>query len=213
MNLLSNQHASILILLSILSLTPVESMAGKFMPGFPIEGADGAAEPQNFRVLSEGDVIPNYAPPMGTILYKTLGATCAPALTTADWVDVFGGDIAFRTGSASSLLEVNFSSQSSIGTGASDNRILFMCQISQDGGSAWTNCSGQNATNGVILSRRVKDVNGSTTTYQTTTNPGTYIGYVNVLPATDTKLRLRIRYQLAEGTQAFVCFPTVIARY
>lgn len=180
--------------------------------------ADGLGETVNksAQLTAETRVAPEFAtPPAGTTLYYKEEVCRNISSTSTDWLNVFptAGDISFYTGEASSVVEINFSSQASIGSGTADNRIYFKCSISQDTGSTWTNCSGQNATNGLVFARRIKDVNSSSTTYQVSTNPGVYIGYAGVSPGTETKLRLQVRYQNAEGTTATVCYPNLIVRY
>ena len=185
--------------------------------------ADGWDEPKLGDAidgeLAAPNVVPNIStPPAGTVLHRTLGTNCVDLnKTSTTWTDAFGSDISLTTGAASSLIEVNFSSQAAVSAGTVDLRLDFRCQVSQDGGSTFNNCSGQNATNGIIFARRIKSSDG-TNGFQGTTNPGTYIGYYpNATPSQPTLVRLQVRNRVADSaasaSSSFVCFPSVIIRY
>lgn len=187
--------------------------------------ADGLYEPDINAPIAEvasgilgvSQGTPNrVTPPAGTNVYHSSASCVTLTGSSTSWTDVFGssfGNLQFYTGAASSLAEIQFSSQASLGTGPVENRIDFKCSISQDDGSTWSDCSGQNATNGVILARNVKDVNGSSTTYQTVTNSGVYMGTADVSPGTLTQVRLQVRNRAAGNTSSTVCWPSVIVRF
>jgi hypothetical protein len=186
--------------------------------------ADGWDEPKigdatNGDLAAPNTPAPNiYTPPAGTVLNRTLGTSCVELTkNSTTWTDVFGTDISLTTGAATSLIEVNFSSQAAVSGGQVDLRLDMRCQVSQDAGTTFNSCSGQNTTNGVIFARRIKS-NDGTNTFQGTTNPGTYIGfYPNTLPSQATLIRLQVRNRVADSaasaSSSFVCFPNVIIRY
>ena len=152
-----------------------------------------------------------YRPPAGTVLYRARNA-CA-SLTTTTPVNVFSGDIDFTTGPASTVVEVNYSAQSSLAPSTVDNTLYVKCSVSQDAGSTWTTCSGQ-GSNGIAMNRGGYYGPG---TYAITTNAGSYMGFVaDLQPATATKLRLEAKLLVnsPSGTTAsYVCQNNVIIRF
>ena len=216
--------------LSVLFLIPVLSLSapsrGKPASGLAdgIEGGDDTLSQQflgNSAAESGYDLTgapslgtpdPNsYRSPAGTVLYRTVGATCK-TLTTTTWVDIFDQDIEFMTGPASSLVEVNYSSQVSIGSGPTDNRVYFKCSVSQDGGTTWTGCTGSTGSNGLILARRTTDTGN---VFGASTHSGSYLGFLSgLLPSTATKVRLQTKVQLDnDGNSGQLCASNVIIRY
>jgi hypothetical protein len=215
-----------LVILTALALASAGSMAGSVagdsrIPNSRNDTVDKDSSFNNYLMgVGAIEAVANlYSPPYGTALYRSLGTSCVllPKASTA-WANVFGSDIALTTSAATSLIEVNFSSQASISDGPTDGRVYFHCSMSQDNGGTWTECSGQNSSNtGVILARRVKDCRDAsctTPTYQISTNPGTYIGYVAAQPATATLLKLEVKNQKSDGVaDSAVCYPNLIVRY
>lgn len=179
-----------------------------------LEAVDASVSRPRYTTFAAGSDPNEYRPPAGNVLYRTAGNTCL-GLTTTTWLDVFGGDIDFTTGPASSLVEVNYYGQASIGVGPNESRLYFKCTISQDGGSSWQACSGSGGTNGVIFARRTTYYDGTKITYGPSTASGTYIGYLSGLQtSTATKVRLQARVQLDNnGNSGQLCASNVIIRY
>jgi hypothetical protein len=179
--------------------------------------ADGAETQRFGEIAPLGALLgsPVYTPPAGTILYVDNGVTECRTLynNSADWIDVFGGDIPFTTGQATQAVEVNFNAQAAIGSGTVDNRINFRCLISQDNGVTWSQCGTQGSTNGVVLARRVLNNGGRSFTNQT--NSGTYIGHSLVNPGAETQLRLQAKHLVVDplGANSTLCYPNVVIRY
>jgi len=178
------------------------------------EGRTASFNTYDAEALSQPTENQNYFRSLlGTALYRTR-KTCTNlnATTLTNSLNVFDGDIEFRTGPASTFVEIDYSAQVSVAAATVDNSLYVKCSVSQDGGTNWTTCSGQGA-NGIAMARGVQ--NGQT--YSTNTSSGSYMGFVaDLQPDTPTKVKLEAKLlnTMPAGTKnSTVCQNNVIIRY
>jgi hypothetical protein len=161
-------------------------------------------------------------PPPGNSLYKTIGNTCVNLTSSnQNFTNIFP-DFTVTTKAVTGLMEINVSSQASIGARSShplstaDARMWFRCQISADGGASFSDCSGMGTSSGnegVIWLRRARFFDGTNLVFVSSTVPGSYIGYFpNTQPYKTYTIRLQARHNSTDATST-ICFANTTVRY